>query len=134
MVKSEGFVVQTYYRSSSGALKFKPGYLTDKAGSVLEFEFDASFESAFTRPEALITYTKSYDGWGIAKVGGEWSGLPGQLCLIRTASDTALLTLTHSHSPLGHPSLRPSHAPALSLSPSSLARPLTRPSSLRSTA
>ncbi len=51
MIKSEGFIIQTSYRSPSGALKFKPGYLTQEAGSVLEFEFDASFEDAWAAPE-----------------------------------------------------------------------------------
>ncbi|KAG2490912.1 hypothetical protein HYH03_010825 [Edaphochlamys debaryana] len=70
IVANIGWQLQMYYRTSDGWPKLKPGWVTDKPGSVLEFVVDSSFAGIAAptdKVEALFAFTKSYDHWGIAQ-------------------------------------------------------------------
>lgn len=75
VTKSEGWILQSFYKGSNGSVKFKPGLFTEVQGSVLEFVVDSdlsspssSLQSLGRDPEVIVTYTSSWDGWGTARV------------------------------------------------------------------
>eukprot|EP00798_Chlamydomonas_sp_ICE-L_P031108 gene31108-6239_t len=68
VLSGNGFTVQGFYKGKLGP-RFKPGYLTDKAGAELIFEVDTSFpEHPTSRVEISFLFTLSYDGWGMAEI------------------------------------------------------------------
>ncbi|KAG2490888.1 hypothetical protein HYH03_010805 [Edaphochlamys debaryana] len=70
IMTNKGWELQMYYRTADGWPKLKPGWVTDKPGSVLEFVVDSTFPGIAAptdKVEALFAFTKSYDHWGIAQ-------------------------------------------------------------------
>ncbi|KAG2491369.1 hypothetical protein HYH03_010367 [Edaphochlamys debaryana] len=99
VIQNKGWRLQMYYMTARGAHKLKPGWLTDEAGSILDFTINSSFNGV-TAPgeqvETLYTYTKSYDGWGIA----QFSCIANCVCESRdvdahVGADGAKTSLTH---------------------------------------
>eukprot|EP00798_Chlamydomonas_sp_ICE-L_P012237 gene12236-15377_t len=77
VVSLTGWGVQMFYKNSKGEGKMKPGFVTKTPGAVLEVEVDSLFPELQgggpgygTAPqvEAMIKYTRSYDGWGKVQV------------------------------------------------------------------
>ena len=89
VLRRERFEIRGYYKGASGGIKFKPGYVASSPGALLEFQVSTVFAAApaptgvvptpaapTSRPEVVVTYTSSYDGWGTARI----SCLSGCIC------------------------------------------------------
>lgn len=70
VTSNEGWELQLYYKGARGDMKLKPGWVTSKPGAALSFVVNSAFEGqpADQPVELLFHYTRSYDGWGRARL------------------------------------------------------------------